>query len=64
MKKALPVSAVLILATLYFAGNRKVAITAEAAESLPPPDEGHPSFKPNLKTGCLSRLFGRGWRKQ
>ena len=33
MKKALPVSAVLILATLYFAGNRKVAITAEAAEA-------------------------------
>src|SRR5205823_9090094 len=33
MKKALPISAVLILTALYFAANRKVAITAEAAEA-------------------------------
>jgi hypothetical protein len=41
-----------------------LTITAVQAGSLPPPDEGHPSFKPNLKTGRLSRLFGRGWKKQ
>ena len=33
MKKALPISAVLILAALYFAGNRKVPMTAQAAEA-------------------------------
>ena len=41
-----------------------LTVTAEQAGSLPPPDEGHPSFTPNLKTGRLSRLFGRGWKKQ
>ena len=41
-----------------------LAISADEAAKLPPPDEGHPSFRPNLKTGRLSRLFGGGWRKQ
>jgi hypothetical protein len=41
-----------------------LAISANEAAKLPPPDEGHPSFRPNLKTGRLSRLFGGGWRKQ
>jgi hypothetical protein len=41
-----------------------LSITAEEAAKLPPPDEGHPSFKPNLKQGRFSRLFGGGWRKQ
>src|SRR4029453_5931999 len=33
MKKALALSAVLILAALHFAGNRKVSMTAEAADA-------------------------------
>jgi len=41
-----------------------LAISAADAAHLSPPDEGHPSFKPNLKGGRLSRLFGRGWKKQ
>jgi hypothetical protein len=41
-----------------------LALSADDAGKLPPPDEGHPSFTPNLKTGRLSRLFGRGWKKQ
>jgi hypothetical protein len=40
-----------------------LAVTAADAGGLPPPDEGHPSFRPNLQGGRLSRLFGRGWKR-
>lgn len=40
-----------------------LAVSAEEAARLPPPERGHPSFRPNLGSGRLSRLFGGGWRK-
>jgi hypothetical protein len=40
-----------------------LAISAEEAAKLPPPEQGKPSFRPNLKSGRFSRLFGGGWRK-
>jgi hypothetical protein len=39
-------------------------ITAEAAAELPPPEEGPPEFKPNLRAGKLGRFFGGGWKKK
>jgi len=39
-------------------------IDAKAAAELGPPDEGNPSYRPNLNTGRLSKLFGGGWKKQ
>jgi len=46
--------------------ERGVTLTVSAAEAakLPPPDEGHPSFKPNLASGRLSKMFGRGWKRR
>jgi hypothetical protein len=41
-----------------------LAIPSDAAESLPPPPEGTASFRPNLRSGRLSRLFGGGWKRQ
>jgi hypothetical protein len=41
-----------------------LSITAEQAESLPPPEKGSPEFRPNLKAGKLSRFFGGGWKKK
>lgn len=42
-----------------------LAIDAAAAAELPPPDKSQsPSFRPNVGGGRLSRMFGRGWRKQ
>jgi hypothetical protein len=41
-----------------------LAVSAEEAGRLPPPEQGKPSFRPNLKSGRFSRLFGGGWRKQ
>lgn len=40
-----------------------LAIPAADAANLPPPDEGHARFKPNLSKGRVSRLFGRGWKR-
>lgn len=40
-----------------------LAITAEEAEELPPPDKAPPTFKPNLKAGKIGRFFGGGWKK-
>ncbi len=42
----------------------KLAITAEQAAELPPPDKGAPEFRPNLRAGKVSRFFGRGWKKK
>ena len=46
--------------------ERGVTLTMVAAEAarLPPPDEGTPSYGPNLAKGRVSRLFGRGWKKR
>ena len=41
-----------------------LTLAAEEAAKLPPPDQGHPSFRPSLKGGRFSRLFGSGWKKQ
>jgi hypothetical protein len=47
-------------------GERGVllGITAEEARRLGPPDEGHPSYRPNLGAGRVRRLFGGGWKRR
>ena len=41
-----------------------LALTAAEAMRLPPPDEGHPSFRPRGARSRFGRLFGGGWRRQ
>ncbi len=41
-----------------------LSITAAEAAELPPPEEGPPSFSPNLRAGKLSRFLGGGWKKR
>jgi len=41
-----------------------LALDAEQAAALPPPEKGHAKFRPNLRAGRLSRLFGGGgWKR-
>lgn len=40
-----------------------LAIDAEAARQLGPPEKGHPKFVPNMRSGRLGRLFGGGWKR-
>ena len=40
-----------------------LAVTAEEALRLPPPDEAHPSFRPRRPRGRLGRLFGGSWKR-
>jgi hypothetical protein len=40
-----------------------LAVTAEEAAKLPPPDQGHPKYRPNLRAGRVGRLFGGGWKR-
>lgn len=40
-----------------------LTITSAGAAELPPPAKSPPSFKPNVRSGRLGRLFGGGWRK-
>jgi hypothetical protein len=40
-----------------------LALDAEEARHLGPPEEGHPKFVPNLRAGRLGRLFGGGWKR-
>jgi len=40
-----------------------LAIDAERARRLGPPEQGHPKFAPNLRAGRLGRLFGGGWKR-
>jgi hypothetical protein len=40
-----------------------LTIDAEAAASLPPPEDGPRTFSANRATGRLSKLFGRGWKR-
>jgi hypothetical protein len=46
--------------------ERGVTLTLSAAEAeeLPPPDEGHLSFRPGKARGRLGRMFGGGWKRQ
>jgi hypothetical protein len=46
--------------------ERGVTLTLSAAEAaeLPPPDEGHPSYRPSRAKGRIGRMFGGGWRRQ
>jgi hypothetical protein len=41
-----------------------LALSVEQAAELPPPDEGHPSFRPGKARGRLGRMFGGGWKRQ
>ncbi len=40
-----------------------LALDAEHAQRLGPPEEGHAKFVPNLRSGRLGRLFGGGWKR-
>jgi hypothetical protein len=40
-----------------------LALDAEQAQRLGPPEKGHPKFAPNLRAGRLGRLFGGGWKR-
>ena len=40
-----------------------LALGAEEAQRLGPPEEGHAKFKPNRRAGRLSRFFGTGWKR-
>jgi len=41
-----------------------LAITASEASELPPPEEGPPSYSPNLATGRVARFLGGGWKRR
>jgi hypothetical protein len=40
-----------------------LAIDADEAGRLGPPEDGPPKFVPNVRAGRLGRLFGGGWRR-
>jgi hypothetical protein len=40
-----------------------LAIGAEEVGSLPPPESGAGTFSANVRGGRMSRLFGRGWKR-
>jgi hypothetical protein len=40
-----------------------LAITAEEATKLPPPEQGAAVFRPNLRAGRIGRFFGGGWKR-
>jgi hypothetical protein len=41
-----------------------LAITAEDAAGLPPPEKAPPSFRPRARRGRMSRFLGGGWKRQ
>ena len=41
----------------------RLAIDADAVAKLPPPERGAGTFSANLRGGRLSRLLGRGWKR-
>jgi sporulation protein YlmC with PRC-barrel domain len=59
---------------LRFVDAPEVARTAERAVTLtiastevallPPPEHGTATFRPNRRAGRLSRLLGRGWKRE
>jgi sporulation protein YlmC with PRC-barrel domain len=40
-----------------------LTIAADQVESLPPPESGAGTFSANVRSGRLSRMFGRGWKR-
>ncbi|MGH2980723.1 MAG: hypothetical protein ACRDKV_01590 [Solirubrobacterales bacterium] len=40
-----------------------LTLSADEAAQLPPPDKGHPSFRPSRPRGRLGRMFGGGWKR-
>jgi hypothetical protein len=40
-----------------------LTLTAAEAKALPAPEEGAGTFRANVRTGRLGRLFGRGWKR-
>jgi hypothetical protein len=40
-----------------------LTITPAEVEELPPPESGAGTFKANVPTGRLGRLFGRSWKR-
>jgi sporulation protein YlmC with PRC-barrel domain len=61
-------------AGLRFVDGPEVSRTAERAvtlaidsgrvSQLPPPERGVGSFRANVRTGRLGRLFGSGWKRE
>lgn len=40
-----------------------LALDADGARALGPPEKGHAKFVPNVRAGRLGRLFGGGWKR-
>jgi hypothetical protein len=40
-----------------------LTISADEVSALRPPEEGARTFRPNVRSGRLGRLFGGGWRR-
>jgi hypothetical protein len=40
-----------------------LALSAEEAGRLAPPEKGHAKFRPDRHAGRLSRFFGGGWKR-
>jgi hypothetical protein len=40
-----------------------LAVTAEEAGGLPPPEQGPAKFTPNRSAGRIGRFFGGGWKR-
>jgi sporulation protein YlmC with PRC-barrel domain len=40
-----------------------LTITAAEVEALPPPEKGAGTFRANVRTGRIRRLFGGGWKR-
>ncbi len=40
-----------------------LTITPAEVEKLPPPESGAGTFRANVPTGRLGRLFGRAWKR-
>jgi hypothetical protein len=41
-----------------------LAIASAEVPSLPAPDRGTATFRPNPRSGRLGRLLGRGWKRE
>jgi hypothetical protein len=41
-----------------------LAITAEEAAQLPPPEKAPPTFAVNRRAGRVGRMLGRNWKKK
>jgi hypothetical protein len=41
-----------------------LTIPSDEVGSLPPPDRGSATFRPNARAGRLARMLGRGWKRE